>query len=78
MLEFNSFNGILTISECHSNIGGTMQKDFTNEILELIRRMSSSLPKDVEERLRQENFMVDNIRRICQRGLYRFPFQLLV
>jgi fumarate hydratase class I len=29
-----------------------MQKDYTNEILELIRRTSSSLPKDVEERLR--------------------------
>lgn len=29
-----------------------MQKDFTNEILELIRRTSSSLPKDVEERLK--------------------------
>ena len=29
-----------------------MQKDITNEILELIRRTSSSLPKDVEERLR--------------------------
>ena len=28
-----------------------MQKDVTNEILELIRRTSSSLPKDVEERL---------------------------
>jgi hypothetical protein len=55
-----------------------MQKDHSDEILELIRRTSSSLPKDVEERLRQENFMVDNIRRICQRGLYRFPFQLLV
>src|SRR3989337_1487099 len=27
-------------------------RDFTNEILELIRRTSSSLPKDVEERLR--------------------------
>jgi fumarate hydratase, class I len=29
-----------------------MQKDITNEILELIRCTSSSLPKDVEERLR--------------------------
>ncbi|NWG05909.1 MAG: fumarate hydratase [Chloroflexi bacterium] len=29
-----------------------MQKDITNEILELIRRTSSSLPKDVEDRLR--------------------------
>lgn len=29
-----------------------MQKDYTNEILELIRRTSSSLPKDVEERLK--------------------------
>ena len=29
-----------------------MQKDLTNEILELIRRTSSSLPKDVEERLK--------------------------
>src|SRR5574338_1358392 len=29
-----------------------MQKDITNETLELIRRTSSSLPKDVEERLR--------------------------
>jgi fumarate hydratase class I len=29
-----------------------MQKDITNEILELIRRTSSSLPKDVEERLK--------------------------
>lgn len=29
-----------------------MQKDITNEILELIRRTSSSLPKDVEARLR--------------------------
>ena len=27
-------------------------RDLTNEILELIRRTSSSLPKDVEERLR--------------------------
>ena len=27
-------------------------RDFTNEILELIRRTSSSLPTDVEERLR--------------------------
>ena len=27
-------------------------RDITNEILELIRRTSSSLPKDVEERLR--------------------------
>ena len=29
-----------------------MQKDITNETLELIRRTSSSLPKDVEDRLR--------------------------
>ena len=29
-----------------------MQRDITNEILELIRRTSSSLPKDVEERLK--------------------------
>jgi fumarate hydratase class I len=29
-----------------------MQRDITNEILELIRRTSSSLPKDVEDRLR--------------------------
>jgi fumarate hydratase class I len=29
-----------------------MQKDVTNEILELIRRTSSSLPKDVEDRLK--------------------------
>jgi fumarate hydratase class I len=29
-----------------------MQKDITNEILELIRRTSSSLPKDVEDRLK--------------------------
>jgi len=29
-----------------------MQKDITNEVVELIRRTSSSLPKDVEERLR--------------------------
>lgn len=29
-----------------------MQKDITNEILELIHRTSSSLPKDVEERLK--------------------------
>ena len=28
-----------------------MQKDITNEILELIRRTSTSLPKDVEDRL---------------------------
>lgn len=28
-----------------------MQKDITNEVLELIRRTSSSLPRDVEERL---------------------------
>jgi hypothetical protein len=27
-------------------------RDLTNEILELIRRTSSSLPKDVEDRLR--------------------------
>ncbi len=27
-------------------------RDITNEILELIRRTSSSLPKDVEDRLR--------------------------
>ena len=29
-----------------------MQRDITNEILELIRRTSSSLPKDVEDRLK--------------------------
>ena len=29
-----------------------MQKDITNEVLELIRRTSSSLPTDVEDRLR--------------------------
>jgi fumarate hydratase class I len=29
-----------------------MQKDVTNEVLELIRRTSSSLPKDVEDRLK--------------------------
>lgn len=29
-----------------------MQRDITNEVLELIRRTSSSLPKDVEERLK--------------------------
>jgi len=29
-----------------------MQKDITNEVLELIRRTSSSLPKDVEDRLK--------------------------
>ena len=29
-----------------------MQRDITNEVLELIRRTSSSLPKDVEDRLR--------------------------
>jgi hypothetical protein len=28
-----------------------LMRDLTNEILELIRRTSSSLPKDVEERL---------------------------
>ena len=32
-------------------MGGIM-RDLTNEILELIRRTSSSLPKDVEDRLR--------------------------
>ncbi len=30
----------------------TIMKDLTNEIIELIRRTSSSLPKDVEDRLR--------------------------
>ena len=29
-----------------------MQKDIINEVVELIRRTSSSLPKDVEERLK--------------------------
>lgn len=45
-------NGVLTDLEYHFVIGGAMQRDYTNEILELIRRTSSSLPKDVEERLR--------------------------
>ena len=36
----------------HKDEPGGIMRDLTNEILELIRRTSSSLPKDVEERLR--------------------------
>src|SRR3990172_9244833 len=35
----------------HNNLE-TLMRDLTNEIVELIRRTSSDLPKDVEERLR--------------------------